>query len=500
VLSLPERATNALSASQIIERVAPLAWEEREKELLAQVASGNVPSFLRKLCPVSITNVIEGRTNQATFWVTPDYVAVGADDDFFLTPLSPKSAQALADSLGCTLPTRKIVDAIYTAAPLKLAPAPIPPSPAMTSVLIFSNHNALVRAQREAALASRRLPLGTLVAGHKKDVVISPKLAALPGKVAIYGWHQTNGVPIQSLYLGHTDTWVDYSQCSRLVQEQMTVNGHAKMVSEILADPKQASLLSDDGVIAEPRYTALPVTPTPPSPRRSEAEIAPQNSEAKSDAHPAPPLLASEPDETGGASGGKAVPLEAGATWPSVSRKSGAFNERIASFTFEPEIHIHVNAPGSTALKPGNKVLLIFFALPNGNTTAQTIGKVLEPGDDWHYDIQHIGAQTRFLRALIPDRTIVVAYLEAEQKSWPAWRKKHGDKLLPEIVTRVAGLFAGQEIELALASHSGGGSFIFGFLTPRVLTPSSRTLARRTAASDSSSRKIPNGKFFTRRR
>ncbi len=102
--------------------------------------------------------------------------------------------------------------------------------------------------------------------------------------------------------------------------------------------------------------------------------------------------------------------------------------------------------------------------MPNGNTTDQTVGKILQPGEDWHYDIQHIGAQTRFLRELINDRAVVVVYLEADAKSWPAWRKKHGDKLIPEIIATVKKLFAGHEVETVLSGHSGGGSFIFGYL------------------------------------
>jgi hypothetical protein len=102
--------------------------------------------------------------------------------------------------------------------------------------------------------------------------------------------------------------------------------------------------------------------------------------------------------------------------------------------------------------------------LPNGNTTEQTIGKTIKPGDDWHYDIQHIGAQTRFLRELIPDHVIVVAYLENTLKSWPAWRKQYGDEPIPDILKSVKRIFAGQDVEIVLAGHSGGGSLIFGYL------------------------------------
>ena len=143
---------------------------------------------------------------------------------------------------------------------------------------------------------------------------------------------------------------------------------------------------------------------------------------------------------------------------------SPQFGERIASFALEPEVKVHLNAPASSALAPGKKVLLIFYTLPNGNTTEQTIGRKKKPGDDWHFDIQHIGAQTRFLRQQLTDRAIVVAYLEADSKSWPAWRKKHGDQKIPEIIAAVRKIFADHPTEIVLSGHSGGGSFIFGYL------------------------------------
>ena len=115
------------------------------------------------------------------------------------------------------------------------------------------------------------------------------------------------------------------------------------------------------------------------------------------------------------------------------------------------------------------KTVLIFFALPNGNTTEQTMGKKLQPGDDWHYDIQHIRAQTRFLREKISKQNIIVAYLENDYKSWPAWKQKHVNygelikKILDTSIHFVSSKSSG-EISVALNGHSGGGSFIFGYL------------------------------------
>lgn len=62
---------------------------------------------------------------------------------------------------------------------------------------MFSPHNTTVRAQREEALAV--YPFGTLVAGRKKDGVITPRLETAADRVAIYGWHRLEGTAIQPL-------------------------------------------------------------------------------------------------------------------------------------------------------------------------------------------------------------------------------------------------------------------------------------------------------------
>jgi hypothetical protein len=252
-------------------------------------------------------------------------------------------------------------------------------------------------------------------------------LANAPGKVAIYGWHRTNGAPIQPLYLGHTSDWVDYSQCIRLVAQTMLLNGQTQTLSEVLSNPKLAGVLSSEGVIVQPRYLAVTNAVNPVSVPSSHAT----NSDA------------SVPEVT--------------------FKLSPLFDERLASFSLDPDVKVHINAP---SIEEGSKrrVLLILYALPNGNTTAETIGHVIKPGEDWHYDIQHIGAQTRFLRKVLTNEVVVVAYLENSLKSWPAWRKQYGDQSIPNLVARVSSLFDKKEVKLVLSGHSGGGSFIFGYL------------------------------------
>lgn len=154
--------------------------------------------------------------------------------------------------------------------------------------------------------------------------------------------------------------------------------------------------------------------------------------------------------------------------------KSNFLNEQVISFNFNSEIRIHINAPSPESFRKNKPVGIALFALPNGNTIEQTVGKILKPGDDWHYDIQHIGAQTRFLRDKIKDYNLVIAYLEANTKSWPAWKNNHPDytKIVKSVVDSVVSFFKDYNTFLILTGHSGGGRFIFSFLDVKDTIPS----------------------------
>lgn len=265
-LNIPLRPADALKESVFVSMITPLSLQDRENAIYTQVVTGNIPDFMRTLRPVTVNATIGGAGHTATYYVIPDYLAIGADDDYFLMPMTPTLAQRIANKLQCNLPTKKMVDDIYSAATVKLRPQPIPPSTAMTTVPVFKQHNDSVRQLRNEQLTAH--PLGELVGGHKKDVVVTNKInnPTPTGKVAIYGWHQLNGVPIQPLYTGHADTWADYSHGIRLVQLAMKVDGADKTISEVLNDPTLAGLLSDEGLIPIAKYPtpADSGTPLPP--------------------------------------------------------------------------------------------------------------------------------------------------------------------------------------------------------------------------------------------
>ena len=264
VLDVPPRQANALSGSQFVSLVTSMSLTARENEIYAQVMSGNIPDFQRNLIPVTNTETIGGTPYTYTYYVLPDYLAIGCDTNYFLCPMTPLLAQRIADATDCTLPTRKMVNQIWSAATVHLSPSTIPPSAQMTTVPVFATHDSTVWVQRSAVLTAH--PLGELVGGDKKDVVISNIIYGYPspGRVVIYGWHYTSGSPIQPLYNGHEETYADYSHGIRLVQKNMLLNGVPADISSVLQSSTLNALLSDEGSIAVPRYPVN--TPTVAAP------------------------------------------------------------------------------------------------------------------------------------------------------------------------------------------------------------------------------------------
>jgi hypothetical protein len=115
----------------------------------------------------------------------------------------------------------------------------------MRSTDYYRTHNEMIDTQAR----TRGIPLGPLVSGHKKDVVVTNLLARTQGRIAIYGWHRPNGAPIQPLSTVHGVCYADYSHGIRLVSKVAIEEGMARSVREILRDSVLANTLSDEGAI-----------------------------------------------------------------------------------------------------------------------------------------------------------------------------------------------------------------------------------------------------------
>lgn len=244
--AIPNRALGAPGGQTAIARLAASAGAGRDNAIAQAVISGNLPDFLRRLVPVTVTGTgADGRPARITLCVMPDYLALGSDSDFVRVPLGLPAATLIAERFDMVLPTTRMVDAIHAQAGVRLRPSPMTPGAQMASTDYFLRHNATLEGQRRSAGGA----LGVLVSGHKKDLVLSNRLERNPGRVAIYGWHQANGQPIQPLSTVHGASYADYSHGIRLVSRTAFINGQAIDLRDLLGDGRYAGLISDEGTI-----------------------------------------------------------------------------------------------------------------------------------------------------------------------------------------------------------------------------------------------------------
>lgn len=137
-----------------------------------------------------------------------------------------------------------------------------------------------------------------------------------------------------------------------------------------------------------------------------------------------------------------------------------------------PETRIRINGPAKVDFNSRRPLRVVFYALPNGNSIEQTAGKIMEPGDDWHFDIQHIAAQTRQIRMLDKSHNYVVVYLESKMRAWTSYAAKYESsgvlfkKLVDSTLSLVSNMYDGQLVEdIIISGHSGGGRFMLNYLT-----------------------------------
>lgn len=240
------------------------AWEAAA---LAMAKAGTHIAW--PLVPVQMSD----GTRTITLQVASDYFAVGETGDVLRLPLTPLTAQKIADVFGMLLPTPKMVKAIHEQADVKLTVQPIQPNK-YANLEQYAEHNAKI----ESELAGR---LG-LVSGHKKDVVVGNQ--ARPNKVLIYGLMAPvvpPGVDTQPMMTApwrvqpyssvHGVDYVDDSHGIRFIAPEAEIDGQPVLLANVLTDPRFASLVSDEGALKATRYnvpkgnlTPVPYIPSAP--------------------------------------------------------------------------------------------------------------------------------------------------------------------------------------------------------------------------------------------
>lgn len=242
-------APKALTGRQMLQQLSALSPEQREARIESAMISGNVPITSKHFRDVTISGRdLKGKPHVLTLRVMPDYAAVGTDQDPFRIPMQPQTAQRIADFMGYMLPTRKLVDAIYRESTIALKPFYLQASQSMVKLNAFWRHNEIIEDQ----LSGKQK--GLLVAGHKKDIVVSAGLRKQPDHMAIYGWHNINGDPIQPLSLVHKDNYVDYSHGIRFISRLAILDNMIVDLNTLMRDRNLSPLVSDEGPVLNPGY------------------------------------------------------------------------------------------------------------------------------------------------------------------------------------------------------------------------------------------------------
>lgn len=202
-LSLPARIDTAETGSDFYKNVFAIDRMQREELAKKDILEGNIPLFLRSFIGIR-TSIItaEGKRIDAVYFVLPDYLSIGSEKDFARIPLTPMTAQFIADSLYCFLPTRKMVDDIYKAATVKLEPVPM--YAFRDSAVTMYQHNLIIEGQRRLRK------------------------------------------PIQPLYMGHVNWYVDYSHGIRLVYRTIYVDKKPMDYIDVLKNKTLKDLLCDE--------------------------------------------------------------------------------------------------------------------------------------------------------------------------------------------------------------------------------------------------------------
>jgi hypothetical protein len=222
-----------MKAQELLQSIDGMsASESRDKLIVSALKNGG----LRQWAWADVPVLDKGGQVVGSFRAQVDYVSCGDESDWVRVPMGGHAAQAVADFAGAVLPSAYMVHLIWTAATVKLRPITFP-QPGMTTTKRFVEHHERIEKQRDGRAG--------LIAGIKKDTIVSNKLVKKPDATCIFGWHHPNGQIIQPISTAHNQRWYsDYSHGVRLVAPEMQLFGEKCNVQDVLRDPARAQVLT----------------------------------------------------------------------------------------------------------------------------------------------------------------------------------------------------------------------------------------------------------------
>lgn len=238
----------------------------REAYILDAVRSGAAETVWSE-----VTTMIPGHTG--TFAVTADAVKV----EGVRVNVSARLLQHIADEMGCSLLTPRLLDCLWLQRAVTVLPFT---RPITSSTAAMLEHSAKI----DQALEEQGSPSG-IVGTVGKTWTISNALAVptIPNMAENMGWHATRadftehlkGIPvalgvtkgpegtvrlIQGMGHRHDYTHTDYSQIALLVSRTCQVDGEMRDLLDVFQDAELAGLVSHQGVLRVLRQPGVPQT------------------------------------------------------------------------------------------------------------------------------------------------------------------------------------------------------------------------------------------------
>jgi hypothetical protein len=244
----------------------------REAEALEELLAGNVPRFLQRLSNFAVElNPFKDKKadiHTGKVFISPDYLAIGTDDDFVRFPLTPIGAQVVHDGFETTFPTMKICNLIFE----KAGQAGKGKRIALTG--LDGSRKTADYLKSNEIIEKHSPPRDQIVAGHKKDILLHSDIAkkvnfGTTRPLVIYGGWDGKGTRADNWFVQdpniahHDDGYEDYSHAIRLVSRKMEVDGGQMDVHDVLRKELLYGLLYDGPFIPNYplRYPGAPKRP-----------------------------------------------------------------------------------------------------------------------------------------------------------------------------------------------------------------------------------------------
>jgi hypothetical protein len=261
--------------------------------LVQLLKDGHVPDFMRNLSTVEFKVAdAKGIVHTVKYQVTPDYLAVGTNEDYVFVPMSSQMAQEVAVAWGMSPPTAQMVDQLSTRGVQVQfrndnGTAGFMPYNSAAGIDAYAARNKQVAGEDYTAGYWNTTGLapdpnlvmthgelgGGPVGGHMKDFVMTESVTTAgdravqqgdttPDKIGLYlpGIQNERG-PGKGVPADHDQYYADYSQGLRLVSPMVEVDGTPVHIQEVLAGAPGANehlypLLSGEGAMDAPALHA----------------------------------------------------------------------------------------------------------------------------------------------------------------------------------------------------------------------------------------------------